>query len=146
MPAGYGDAILSIEACKQHLRVLHDIEDDLIAALRDASIEYVERYCGVKLGPVEGLTWRAQSVPSSASQSVELAMRPITAITGIGWQDGNGVPIDGNAADYRATEHGALRPGIGKAWPSGVGGEVVVTFNAGYPGVRRRNRCFWRSS
>lgn len=132
MPVGYGDGILSLEACKAHLRVVDDSEDDLIAALRDAAIEYVERYCGVKLGPQTGLTWRAESLPSASSAHVDLALRPVTALTSIAWQDSEGGAVEGNTADFRFSESGMLRPAIGTSWPSGVAGEVVVTFDAGY--------------
>lgn len=132
MPDGYGDGILSLDACKAHLRVEDDAEDALIAALRDAAIEYVERYCGVKLGAVTGLTWRAEGLPSATSAHVELALRPVTAITGIAWQDGDGADVEGTLSDFRVSESGMLRPAIGKSWPSGVAGEVVVTFTAGY--------------
>lgn len=133
MPEGYGDGILSLDACKAHLRVTHDAEDDLIAALRDAAIEFVERYCGVKLGPVTGLTWKAQGFPSSSFKSVALAVRPLSAITAITWQDSAGVETDGVVEDFRVSESGELLPVIGGQWPSGLGGEVVVTFDAGYP-------------
>lgn len=132
MPAGYGDAILSLDDCKAHLRVLSADENDLIGALRDAAIEYVERYCGVKLGPLTGLTWRAESLPSATSAHVDLALRPVTGLTSVTWQDGNGGPVVGTVGDFRVSAGGQLRPAIGKSWPSGVAGEVVVTFDAGY--------------
>ena len=132
MPEGYGDAILSLDACKAHLRVLDDSEDGLIAALRDAAIEYVERYCGVKLGAQTGLAWRAERLPSAASAHVDLAVRPVTAITSISWRAGNGAQVEGAVADFRISEAGALRPAVGKNWPSGAAGEVEVTFSAGY--------------
>lgn len=132
MPEGYGDDILSVEVCKAHLRVEHDSEDDLIEALRDAAIEYVERYCGVKLGAQTGLTWRAERLPSSTSAPVDLALQPVTQITAIEWEDSDGAAVAGEVADYRVSSRGLLRPAVGKSWPSGVAGEVVVTFDAGY--------------
>ena len=132
MPEGYGEGILPIDACKAHLRVTHDSENELIQALRDAAIEFVERYCGVRLGPVTGLTWRAESLPRCTSDSISLAVRPVTAITSIAWQDGDGTDVIGDVADYRVGASGELRPVIGGSWPSGVGGEVVVTFDAGF--------------
>lgn len=132
MPEGYGDDILSVEVCKAHLRVEHDSEDDLIEALRDAAIEYVERYCGVKLGAQTGLTWRAERLPSATSAHVDLALQPVTQITAIEWEDGTGAAVAGDVADYRVSSRGLLRPAVGKSWPSGVAGEVVVTFDAGY--------------
>ena len=132
MPEGYGDDILPLDDCKAHLRVTHDSEDTLIAALRDAAIEFVERYCGVKLGPMAGLTWRAESLPRCVSQSISLAVRPITQVTAVEWLDGDGAEVVGDVADYRVGDSGEMRPVVGGSWPSGVGGAVVVTFDAGY--------------
>lgn len=133
MPAGYGDGILSLVACKAHLRVEDDSDDDLIAALRDAAIEFVERHCEIKLAPVVGLTWRAESLPDSAGSAIELALRPVSAITAISWYGSDGVAVMGDAADFRCSESGRLQPVVGGSWPSGVAGGVEVTFTAGYP-------------
>lgn len=132
MPDGYGEAILPLDACKAHLRVTSTSEDDLIAALRDVSIEFVERFVGVKLGPMTGLTWRAESLPSCVGDSISLAVRPVTAITAIAWQDGDGAAVTGDVADYRVSEGGEMKPVVGGSWPSGIGGAVTVTFDAGY--------------
>ena len=129
MPEGYGDRILPLEDCKAHLRVMNDSEDALIAVLRDAAIEYVERYCGVKLGPVTGMTWRAEAFPSTG---ISLAVRPVKAVTSIAWQDGSAEAVVGDVADFRVSESGELLPVVGGSWPPGVGGEIVVTFDAGY--------------
>ncbi|MAE92977.1 MAG: hypothetical protein CMI67_25945 [Pelagibaca sp.] len=132
MPEGYGDGIMPLDACKAHLRVTRDSENELIAALRDAAIEYVERFCGLKLGPQTGLTWRAERLPQSSSVGVDLAVRPIAEISSIVWRDAGGASVTGDASDLRVTEAGVLRPAIGKVWPSGIAGDVVVTFSAGY--------------
>ncbi|MBX7496767.1 head-tail connector protein [Qipengyuania sp. 6B39] len=129
MPDGYGEAILSLDDCKAHLRVTNGSEDALISALRDAAIEFVERWCGVKLGPVTGLTWSAESFPAD---QLDLAVRPVTDVTGITYLDGDGAEVTEDVADYRFTASGLLRPGIGKSWPTGVGGAVEVTFDAGF--------------
>ena len=129
MPEGYGDKILPLNDCKVHLRVLNDSEDALIAVLRDAAIEYVERYCGVKLGPVSGMNWRAEAFGSA---EVSLAVRPVTAITSIAWQDGSAETVAGDVADFRFSESGELRPVVGGSWPASVRGDIVVTFDAGY--------------
>lgn len=130
-PDGYGEAILKLEACKEHLRVDGDDEDDLIAALRDASIEFVERYCAVKLFSTEGMEWRAAGFPGS--RTLALSVSPVTAITAVEWQNADGDAVVGEPAGYRITARGDVLPAIGTAWPSCVGGEVAITFTAGYP-------------
>lgn len=134
LPDGYGAAILSLEACKAHLSIAAEETefDALIEALRDAAIEYVERYCGVKLGPVDGMTWRAESLPCSAQDWVDLAARPVTGLTSVTWLDSTGAEVAGDVADFRFSEKGVLRPAVGAQWPSGIGGEVVITFSAGF--------------
>lgn len=133
MPAGYGEAILTVADCKEHLRVDTAEEDALIGALRDASIEYVERYCEVRLGQVSGLKWRSQILPSNPLKSITLAVRPVAEVTAITWQDGDGADVSGDVADYRVSEGGELRPNVGGSWPSNIGGEFEITFTAGYP-------------
>lgn len=131
-PDGYGEALVSLDACKAHLRVTHDAENDLIRALRDAAIEYVERYCSVKLGPVTGMVWTSERLPVSAGERISLGAWPVSDVTAISWRDGDGTVVEGEVADYRVSAKGELRPVVGGAWPSGVAGDVSVTFDAGF--------------
>lgn len=64
-----GEAILPLEAAKQHLRIRHDDEDGLIESLRDAAALYVERVSGVALAPAD-FEWIGGD---------DLPMRPVTA-------------------------------------------------------------------
>jgi uncharacterized phiE125 gp8 family phage protein len=129
-PVGYCDAILDLEACREHLRVDDDADDDLIAALRDASIEFVERYCEIRLLSTEGIEWRAEGFPNN--RPISLSVSPVTAITAITWRNGSGNAVTGTPGDYRLTAKGDVSPAIAGQWPSGVGGDVVIQFTAGY--------------
>lgn len=134
MADGYGEALLPLAECKAHVSV-EDSEtefDDEIAIYRDAAIEFVERYCSVKLGPTAGLTWSAQGLPSASCATVSLGLWPVTAIDAVAWLDSDGAEVVGDPEDYRVTAKGVMRPAIGGQWPSGVGGDVVVTFAAGF--------------
>lgn len=131
-PEGYGDAILSLEACKEHLRADGDDEDFLIQALRDAAIDFVERYCSLKLGTAEGIEWSAAGFPLQ-TQALALSMGPVTSITSVAWSSRAGLPVQGSPADYRITARGDVLPKIGGRWPGDVGGEVRIVFSAGYP-------------
>ena len=42
--------VISLDDLKEHLRVEHTEEDDLITAIRAGAIAHVEHYCGIKLG------------------------------------------------------------------------------------------------
>lgn len=132
-PDGYGDALLPLAECKTHLRVTSADEDDLIEVLRDAAIEFIEQYCAVRLGPVTGLRWQAQGFPSAANVPVMLSASPVTAITAVTWRDGTGAEVVGVPGDYRVSAGGDVLPAIAGQWPSGVGGSVVIVFDAGYP-------------
>jgi uncharacterized phiE125 gp8 family phage protein len=131
-PDGYGEAILSLQACKDHLRADGDDEDDLIEALRDASIDFVERYCSVKMGPTEGIEWTAQGFPAQARWPLSLSVAPVTAITSVDWLDRSGTAVDGAVDDFRITPSGDVLPKLGSRWPANVGGDVRFQFSAGY--------------
>ncbi|EQB09716.1 head-tail connector protein [Novosphingobium lindaniclasticum] len=131
-PEGYGDAILSLEACKEHLRADSDDEDFLIQALRDASIDFVERYCSLKLGPAAGIEWSAAGFPRGA-EVLTLSMGPVTAITSVAWVNRAGLPVQGSPADYRINARGDVLPRMGARWPGDIGGDVRIVFSAGYP-------------
>lgn len=131
-PEGYGEAILTLQACKEHLRVDGEDDDSLIEALRDASIEFVERYCSVRLRATPGLEWRAAGFPISASVALPLSISPVISIESVTWRDAGGAMVPGVLEDYRITARGDVFPAIGRQWPAGVGGDVSVTFTAGY--------------
>lgn len=134
MPDGYGDDILPLDDCKAHLSL--DAEDDefdqLVAALRDAAIELVERHCGTKLGPVTGLTWQAEGLPTRSIDHVRLSIRPVTQITAISWRNSAGDEVAGDPEAFRVKVDGRVLPLVGSEWPTGVAGEVTITFDAGY--------------
>ncbi len=132
LPAGYGEALLPLDAAKQHIRVLHDDEDDLIEALRDAAVTMVEQYTGLVLGPRTGadaLVWRAECLP--ASGPVSLGCRPVRSVVSVAYLDSAGDEQTADADGFRVVGQGSIAPKAGAAWPAGVSGGVVVTFEAG---------------
>src|SRR5262245_42975429 len=131
-PGGYGEALVPLVLAKRHLSVEGSIDDALIAALRDASIEFIERYCSVKLGPVTGLVWKAERFPACDRTALCLGAGPVTAVPALAWLDSDGATVHGVPADFRVSLHGDLLPAIGGSWPSGVAGAVSITFSAGY--------------
>jgi len=130
-PAGYGEALLPLDLCKQHLRIDGGDEDDLIEALRDASIQVVELYCGIKLIETD-VEWRAASFPRRAAAALQLSVSPVSAVTAVSWYNNAGAQVNGSAAAYRLSARGDILPAIGGDWPSDVGGEVTIKFKAGY--------------
>lgn len=147
-PAGYGEAILSLEECKAHLRVDDDDEDDLIAVFRDAAIDFVERHCAVKLKSTTGIMWVADHFPRESRAVLPLSMGPVTEITNVTWLDRSGAAASVLPSTLRITPRGDVLPAIGGTWPSNVGGDVSIEFTAGYadgtspPGLLSAVRLF----
>ena len=135
MPSGYAQALLPLAQCKAHLGLMADDTDDdaLVEAFRDAAIEFVERYCGLYLGPREGLVWRAEQFPASDAAPILLGAGPVTEITSVSWTDNAGAPATGDVADYRAISRGDVLPAWGETWPSDVSGGIEIEFAAGFP-------------
>ena len=117
MPEGYGDAVLPLAQAKAHLRVLHDEEDDLIAAMRDAAVQMIELYCGVYMRPVTGLVWRGEAYLGRA----RIGVGPVRAISAVSV---------GGAAQV-VEDYPVLAGDVtaAKGWPSGM---VEIIFSAGY--------------
>lgn len=117
-----GDAILSLADAKLHLRVTHNEEDTLIASLRDAAINHVERVSGIALAETE-YRWTMRAFPSR----VDLPVLPVSALGEVGYHD-----EDGEAATYtgaRLIEH-SVYPSLTEGWPY-ANGYAAVGFTAG---------------
>lgn len=134
MPEGYGEALLPLAECKAWLSLeATDPEfDDLVETLRDVSIEFVERFCELKLQSTGGQQWLGEAFPAPG-QRLSLGMATVTEVTGLAWLDSAGDAATGTVGDFRLLgPRGELVPGIGQSWPSDVGGGIVITFTAGY--------------
>jgi len=134
-PDGYTEALLPLDQCKQHLSIggsLPIAEDGLIGILRDAAIEFVERYCSVRLGPLTDMVWRAEGFPCSSRQALSLGVSPVTQITAISWRDSAGAAVNGVVGDFRVSSRGEVLPAVSGCWPGDVGGAVEITFDAGH--------------
>lgn len=128
MPDGYGEALLSLDAAKLHLRVDDAEEDDLIEVLRDAALQLVEKFCSVRLGVVTGIV----ATFPTFGRCMHLGVGPVPTITvtAVSYIGSDGEPVDLPAGSWRLSVDGALVPAPGTSWPTG--GPVTVTFVAGY--------------
>ena len=131
MPIGYGEAILPLDHAKQHLRVDATDEDSLIALLRDAAVDLVERYCSIPLGPRSGFVWQGAHGCFVAGRPVHLGVHPVTAIISIDAIDATGATITALATDFTIGPHDRLQPKPTKEWPDATGGATII-FDAGY--------------
>lgn len=124
-----GQAVLPLAAAKAHLRVLHDYEDELIGALRDAAVNAVEQHTGKSL-IARSYSWRGRF-----GSSVQLGTGPVNSVTTVQYLDANGVeqsPVP--AAVAKIGLDGELLPATGTCWPetADADGAVEITFMAGY--------------
>lgn len=130
LPDGYGESIIPLTAAKAHLHVDpdFDLDDDLIAAMRDASIDMVQKYCSVLLAENTDLIWKSDHLQSP----LNLGAAPVQEITTITYVDCDGEDASMDVADVRIAALGEVKPAVGKSWPANVGGDVNITFTAGY--------------
>lgn len=131
MPDGYGDALLPLDACKGWLSLEAEVEefDTLLAIIRDAAIDGVEKYVNQFMGPRTGVV----ATLAGFGPRMRLGWGPSStvAVSAIDYLDADGAAAVLTASDWRWTVDG-LAPAIGACWPSRCT-QVVVTFNAGYP-------------
>lgn len=130
LPENYAESILPLADLKAHLSFTGDETefDSLIEVYRDAAVDMVERYCGVRLGAVTGSVWRSEALPSSVS----LGVWPVTAISAITWLDATGATVTGNAADWRIVRRDTIALKPGRTAPGNVAAGVEITFDAGF--------------
>lgn len=128
LPVDYAESILPLADIKAHLAVLESDQDGEIAAYRDAAVDMVERYCGVRLAPLSDVMVRVESLPSPLA----LGVWPVTAITGITWLDDQGNAVTGTVADWRIIRRDTIGLKPGRTLPTGIGGGVEITFDAGF--------------
>lgn len=77
------DSIITVADIKEHLRVTHSLEDDLIGAIRVAAVNFIENYCNVRLGSFTAYgylpRWTASYIP----------VGPVTAISAVEYETDN---------------------------------------------------------
>lgn len=135
LPPGYAEDIVPLADMKAHLSFTDDETDfdGLIELYRDAAVDMVERYCGVRLAALENVTWRSESLPPR----VQLGVWPVTAITAIGWLDSTGAEITGDVADWRIVRRDEITLKPGRTLPSDVAAGVEIAFDAGFTAANR---------
>lgn len=130
LPVDYGIGIISLAAAKAHLYIesADQSDDELIKAMIDSAIDMTEKYCEVKLAPISGLIWQAETL----HRPLKLGLREIRSIESINYLDLDGAPASLAVDQVRIGLGGELLPAIGATWPSDVGGQVKITFTAGF--------------
>jgi uncharacterized phiE125 gp8 family phage protein len=123
-----GEAVLSLDDAKAQLRVLHSDEDALIEALRDAAIDWVERYCSISFAP-RAFVWTG----SGFADPIRLPVAPVIAVQSVSYRDRAGADVALAGSAWRWSKDW-LRPAVGAPWPvtEAGPGAVTVNFTAGY--------------
>lgn len=117
-----GEAILPLADAKAQVRVSHDDENDLIAALRDAAISDVEVGAGVALAPA---TYRWEGC--TFGQVTNLPVRPVTGIEEVTYHDSAGATVTYTGSRLIG---GRAFPAANESWPSAYG-YAAIEFAAG---------------
>ena len=130
---GGADEPASVAEAKAWARIDRDDEDGLIAALIRAARETIEAMAGLVLVQ---RSFRLALDPVSADGWMEIARRPLGAITGVTAYASGGVPVmfdAGEAIIERALGVEAIRvsPGVRAAAVNGVEVEFEAGFAAG---------------
>jgi uncharacterized phiE125 gp8 family phage protein len=136
--ANYGASIVSLDRAKAHVRVLHDWEDDLIAALRDAAIDWVERHTAIPLAPSE-YVWQSEHLCDDLGRNqVRLGAWPVRSITSITYLNAQNQTITVPPTTVRIAQHDLILPSPGAPWRSDVAGGVRIAFEAGLTSANER--------
>lgn len=134
--ADYGEGILSLADAKAQLRVDADytVDDELIALLRDAAIDAVEKYCNLRLGRTSGMVARFEGFGPGMRMGV--GPEATVDVTGVSYIDSAGSAVAVDAGGWRLDVLGRVIPAVGGSWPVTYG-PVTVTFTAGYTDANR---------
>lgn len=133
LPVDYGAQIVPLADVKAHMHVLDNERDDLISFCRDAAVDMVEKYCGVRLGPCTGLEWISETLRAR----VDLGVWPVTGLTSVSWLDSTGVTVTGDISQWRIAVRDRLLLKPGQTLPGTVSGGVMIAFDAGFTDANR---------
>jgi uncharacterized phiE125 gp8 family phage protein len=125
-----GDAVLSLAAAKAQLRRTDADEDALIASLRDAAVDWVERDTGKALAPRQFV-----ATFDGFAHRLRLPVGPVSAVASVQYLDGDGAQQTLATTGWRLAGD-VLQAAAGAAWPAtlwgAAAGAVTVTFTAGF--------------
>lgn len=124
---------ITLSTAKDHLRVTHDLEDDLINGLIMSARDLCERETGRALMPQ---TW--ELALSGFDDVMDLSIAPIISITSVKYTDSAGAeqtfPVTEYVLDNAGQYIAAVALASGKSWPTVHAGinTVRIRFQAGY--------------
>lgn len=130
-----GASALSLLDAKAHLRVDHNDEDDLIAALADAACASIAENVGRVLA--EG-QWTVSVAAVDGDLVFPLA--PVRSVDAITYYDANDAEQTASVGDFYLfadDDRAILRPKAGKSWPATIARDdaITVTITVGMDAV-----------
>jgi len=125
---------VALALAKQHLRVDHDDDDAMIAAIIAAARAYCERFCR-RTFPTATLRLTLDRFPAGGG-AIRLPYPPLVSVSSLTYVDGSGVTQTLAASAYSvdaASAPGRVVPAYGTVWPATRGhvNDVAVTYVAG---------------
>lgn len=138
------EPLVTLDRVKQHLRVDHAEEDELIQMYLDAALSYVDGpdgVCGRQFMPAQ-YRWVLPAFPPT-SRGMRLPMPPTISVDRISYRDQDGVEIVLDPSVYHVTglndrDRGALvQLGAAQSWPTVYSAaewedRAFIEFTAGY--------------
>lgn len=119
---------ITLDDAKEHLRVSHDDEDDVIEALVDAATGWLDGMDGVLGRALEAQTWE-WALDQFPRGAMKLPLGPAASITSIKYTDRAGIEQIMDPGDY------VLNGGFvtADAWPDGSAIKVRYVAGTGTP-------------
>lgn len=127
---------VSLAELKQHLRVNHDDEDELIEALGNAATQYADGKDGWLGRALVPQTWELV-LDEFPSTEILIPLPPLISVISVAYDDGDGIEQTVSSADYtvdNTSEPGWVIPNSDFEWPTTLEAvnAVRVRFIAGY--------------
>lgn len=130
--SSFGNAPLTVDQIKAHLRVLHDLEDDAIGELLAAAVDTVERRTGRIIRTATAVLTLDQFPAGDCP--IVLPASPFRSMTSIAYTDDDGDPQTVSGAQVSQSMPAEIVPAYDAIWPTArlMPGAVVVTWACGY--------------
>lgn len=114
--SGSAAVVVGLDEAKEHLRVSHSFEDDLITSLVASATEHVSSICGLVLGTE---TWVIRT--GKVSGALLLPISPVQTLVSIGYVDADGSNQSADTNDFLLIDdlrRPTLRPNQNASWPA----------------------------
>lgn len=124
---------VTLTEAKTHLRVEHDLENDLISTLIQTAREYIEQKCN-RILVTTSFYGYLDCFPAA---QIEFCLSPVTEVVGISYTDDNGNPKTLLSSEYKidlVSRRARIAPAYGKTFPTARQelNSVRIEFTAGY--------------